>query len=55
MCACVFYLAVGSSRLLVCKCASEKFSGSFERDPGQEYGLDSNQVLMFLLYSSVEN
>ncbi|XP_007040026.2 PREDICTED: probable sodium/metabolite cotransporter BASS6, chloroplastic [Theobroma cacao] len=35
----------GSSRLLVCKCASEKFSGSFERDPGQEYGLDSNQTV----------
>ncbi|XP_021283378.1 probable sodium/metabolite cotransporter BASS6, chloroplastic isoform X2 [Herrania umbratica] len=33
----------GSSRPLVCKCASEKLSGSFERDPGQEYGLESNQ------------
>ncbi|XWS61884.1 hypothetical protein CRYUN_Cryun07bG0162800 [Craigia yunnanensis] len=42
-----FISQFGSSRILVCKCASEKFSGSFETGPGsQEYGRESNQVLI---------
>ncbi|XP_022759425.1 probable sodium/metabolite cotransporter BASS6, chloroplastic isoform X2 [Durio zibethinus] len=35
----------GSSEILVCKCASQKFSGSFETDPDQEYGPEQNQMV----------
>ncbi|KAE8661800.1 putative sodium/metabolite cotransporter BASS5 [Hibiscus syriacus] len=35
----------GSSRFLECKCAPESVSGSFERDPGQEYGPEPNQMV----------
>lgn len=40
-----FISKLGSSRFLVGKCASGKFSGSFETDPGQEYGREPNQVV----------
>ncbi|KAK8520877.1 hypothetical protein V6N13_077009 [Hibiscus sabdariffa] len=35
----------GGSRFLECKCSSESVSGSFERDPGQEYGPEPNQMV----------
>ncbi|XP_022738527.1 probable sodium/metabolite cotransporter BASS6, chloroplastic isoform X1 [Durio zibethinus] len=44
----------GSSRFPVCKCASEKFSGSSERDPGQEYGPEPNQMVKQKKASVVE-
>jgi len=31
----------------VAKCASEKFSSSFEREPAPEYAPEPNQVLIF--------
>ncbi|XVF10732.1 hypothetical protein REPUB_Repub07fG0208000 [Reevesia pubescens] len=35
----------GSSRFLVCKCSSEKFSGSFETNTGREDGQEPNQMV----------
>ncbi|MBA0845451.1 hypothetical protein Goarm_022242 [Gossypium armourianum] len=40
-----FLSVIRGSKFLECKCASEKVSESFERDPGQEFEPEPNQIV----------